>query len=102
MRSKKMRLRETRQEEKQSMVGVPTRNGLSRHPIRSAIFCFGNVELAYLMRAANGMANVDALDALPGGRKVRECETDETPASQLTAAAAWRKKSLAKYVLVWG
>lgn len=54
------------------------------------------------MRAANGMANVDALDALPGGRKVRECETDETPASQLTAAAAWRKKSLAKYVLVWG
>lgn len=71
MRSKKMRLRETRQEEKQSMVGVPTRNGRSRHPIRSAIFCFGNVELAYLMRAANGMANLDALDALPGG-KVRE------------------------------
>lgn len=62
-----MRLRETRQEEKQRMIGVPTRNGLSGHPIRSARICLGNVRLAYLMRAANGMANADALDALPGG-----------------------------------
>lgn len=78
-----------RQEENQRMIGVPTRNGLFRHPIRSARICFGNVRLAYLMRAANGMANVDALDALAGGGRC-ECESDETPVSQLTAAAAWR------------
>lgn len=48
-----------RQEENQRIIGVPTCSGLSRNPIKSVKNSFGNVELAYLIRAANGMENVD-------------------------------------------
>lgn len=83
-----------RQEENQRMIGVPTRNGLFRHPIRSARICFGNVRLAYLMRAANGMANVDALDALAGGGRCENVRVMKPQSASLLLQQPGGRKAL--------